>query len=312
MFAFFKRKSTESSPPEWLPVLQETEERWFDFLTKMEAKMDELCTEAIPALKEMVQSEDDQVFYRIQSGIRGQLENIRKRVNDTFDERISDTFDYYNNSVSVTSPHYDILRTFRTKCSDRYRNQFDKKLAHWYAEIKVASKRDFEKEYKKISDEYETIKDKFSCKQCSSPLIIEKIFFINTYITCPACQTQNTFEPSTQTKQLEHIGRSLAEQRTEHLREELSAVPQKKHELYLQRHRLKISLISEKDKKIIKEKEAQMASIEQQEAELENSSPHLYQTYLRAMFDEWNAINPAMTEEHEKFYQRLLTENKYI
>jgi hypothetical protein len=51
-----------------------------------------------------------------------------------------------------------------------------------------------------------------------------------------------------------------------------------------------------------------MQELEKQKVELESKRPALYQTYLRAMFDEWNKINPALTDEHEKFYNRLLND----
>lgn len=47
-------------------------------------------------------------------------------------------------------------------------------------------------------------------------------------------------------------------------------------------------------------------------AAYEQSTPknkELYRQYLRAMFDEWNKIVPDMTEENEKFYQRLLQDS---
>ena len=43
------------------------------------------------------------------------------------------------------------------------------------------------------------------------------MFFIATYMTCPYCQTQNTFLPSTGAQLVLHQARSLAELRTAHL-----------------------------------------------------------------------------------------------
>ena len=48
--------------------------------------------------------------------------------------------------------------------------------------------------------------------------------------------------------------------------------------------------------------------LEKEKQFLEEQQPIKYQQYLRAMFDEWNKINPALTEEHERFYNRLLTD----
>ena len=144
--------------------------------------------------------------------------------------------------------------------------------------------------------------------QCGSPILIPKLFFTTTYLSCPACQTRNTFEPSTQAKQLEHIGRSLAEQRTKYLLKEHDAIPNKIHDLYLQIHDLKLSLIHEKNKNVIEKTKKEMIELGRLKLELEQKQPILYQTYLRAMFDEWNKINPDLAEEHERFYNRLLTD----
>ena len=59
---------------------------------------------------------------------------------------------------------------------------------------------------------------------------IEKIFLIETYISCPYCQTQNTFAPSTQARNLQNIARGLAEQRTAHLYEEFERESKKEQE----------------------------------------------------------------------------------
>jgi len=62
-----------------------------------------------------------------------------------------------------------------------------------------------------------TVRDKFNCKQCGGQLTIPRLFFIATYVTCPYCQTQNTFTPSTGAQMVLQRARSLAEQRTAHL-----------------------------------------------------------------------------------------------
>jgi hypothetical protein len=107
---------------------------------------------------------------------------------------------------------------------------------------------------------------------------------------------------------LEHLGRSLAEQRTKHLLEEHNKSAEIPQQLYLQAHQIKLSLIHEKDKQIIAQKEQEIQELENQKAKIEQKIPILYATYLRAMFDEWNKINPDLQEEHEKFYNRILTE----
>ncbi|GAA6768085.1 hypothetical protein AAFH68_40370 [Flavobacterium sp. CGRL1] len=102
---------------------------------------------------------------------------------------------------------------------------------------------------KKILDEYETIKNKFNCTQCGGNIEIEKIFLIETYISCPYCQTQNTFAPSTLGRNLQNIAKELAEQRTAHLYDAYESEKDKERDLYHKRHELSLSTIHESDKK---------------------------------------------------------------
>ena len=59
MFGLFNTQKDEESIPEWYSQLQESQERWFSFLEKLEAKMEEFAIAAIPELKEILQSDDD-------------------------------------------------------------------------------------------------------------------------------------------------------------------------------------------------------------------------------------------------------------
>lgn len=227
---------------------------------------------------------------------------FKKKALDVKEEKITG-YPYASDDHEISR----VYHAFRNECYDRYL-QFDELYARCRQEVEDTYAEDFESQYQKILDEHESIKGKFRCKQCGSPITIDKIYFTTTYITCPACQTRNTFEPSTQAKMLEHIGRSLAEQRTSHLLKEHDEIPQKVQALYLQRHHLELSLIQERDAKIVEQKKTEIHAIEKQQQELESIRPVLYQKYLRAMFDEWNKINPALADEHEKFYIRLLND----
>lgn len=277
--------------------MQETKQRFFIFIDKLKDKLKEFAEAAIPELEELNNSDTDEYkreYLRVKSAVLGQIESIRKKADEVMEEKII-------NAHFSSSNFYEL----RNVCYEKKRQLDD--LCHQYREkIEATHQEDYEIKYQKILAEYGNIKDKFHCSQCGSPVTIEKIYFTTTYITCPACNTRNTFEPSSQAKQLEHLGRSLAEQRTKHLLKEHDEIPGKSQALYLQRHELKLSLIHEKDKNIIAQKERQMQELEQQRKELEQKAPELYQKYLRAMFDEWNKINPDMQQEHEKFYNRLL------
>lgn len=284
--------------------MQETQERFFIFIEKLKEKLQEFAEASLPELKEMNDTDTDEYkrgYHRLKAAVLGQLENILKRAREVKEEKIT-SFPYNENNRNA---YYK----FRTECYAKYK-ELDDLYDIYRNQIENTFSEDYEVKYQNILDEYELTKSSFSCSQCNSPLVIDKIYFTTTYITCSACQTKNTFEPSSQAKSLEHLGRSLAEQRTKHLLEEHNKISEIPQQLYLQTHDLKLSLIHEKDKKIITQKEQKILEIEKQKNEIEKQIPVLYKKYLRAMFDEWNKINPDLLEEHEKFYNRLLIDYK--
>lgn len=286
--------------------MNETQSRFFAFVEKLEIRMKEFTEESIPELIALSQDDDDSFkrsYHRLKSAVLGQLNSIRQKANDVLEEKV----DHFQH---IAQPqNRDAFYDFRSHCNERM-TEFEK-LYHQYQErIEATDQEDFEIAYQKILDEFEEIKTKFKCVQCSAPILIDQLYFTTTYITCPSCQTQNTYEPSTQAKGLEHLGRSLAEQRTAHLLKAYTETSTIDQELYLQKHQLECSLFNERDQKIIAEKTAKIEELAKQRQDLETNRPILYQTYLRAMFDEWNKINPAMQQEHEKFYTRLLNENR--
>ena len=304
-------KSKEEAAPDWLPELIETKERWFNFLNKLEEKLEELCTAAIPAL-ETTYREDDDLYKRtydsLASSIRGQIETVRKKAYETYDLKIIDFLNALKEKVSNTSSHYSLLHDFRTDCSDRYNQQFDTKLNYWIDKINATKAEDFEQQYQDILDEYQEIKNNFTCKQCRGSIPINKIYFITTYLSCPQCQTQNTYEPSTKTKMLEQVGRSLAEQRTALMLLDYSNATEMERVYYHQMHELKLSKIQEKDKKIIAQIDKEIDTIEKQRQAVIQDAPLFYEKYLRAMFNEWNKIVPDLAIENEKFYERMIVD----
>lgn len=304
MFGFSDNKNN----PE-LQALQnemdDTQNRFFAFVEKLELRMKEFGDASIPELSSLNDTDTDgfkQGYHRMKSAVLGQLNSINQKAKDVLEEKVS----YFQNIAYHQKR--DAFFEFRSQCNQRL-EKLEQLHRHYQNEIEATDQEDFEIAYQKILDEFEDIKHKFKCVQCSSPIAIDQMYFTTTYITCTSCQTQNTYEPSTQAKGLEHLGRSLAEQRTAHLLKAYTEIAPKDQELYLQKHQLECSLFNERDQKIIAEKTAKIEELGKQRQDLETNRPILYQTYLRAMFDEWNKINPAMQQEHEKFYSRLLNEH---
>ncbi len=308
MFSFGKKGEEET--PEWIAEIKETQERFFSFIDKLEAKLKELCEAAIPELLDVFKTDEDpykRTHGRLQSGILGQIENIRTKARDTHDEKVSDLYYSINREISISHSYHDQLYNFRTTCSDKH-NAFDETISYWQDQINNTGLVDYEIEYQAIVDDYESIKNKFNCSQCGGNIPITKIYFTISYLKCPSCNTQNTFEPSTKARGLEQVARSLAEQRTKYLLEEHHAEKQRERDLYHEGHQLKLGRHDLKDKKELQLLQEKLDQIEKQRQESIKNAPILYKKYLRAMFDEWNKLIPDLTEQNEKFYQRILTD----
>ncbi len=307
MFNLFKK---EEKSPDWLAEANEIKERFFVFLEKLEAKTKELAEAAVLELTAMRQNDPDpykREYGRMLSAVRGQMSHIRQKASGVQDEKINGFYYQVNHQIGALSAHQHQLYNFLQACRDRY-EQFEQYHRSYENKISATDQEALELKYQAILQEYESIKNKFTCKQCGSPIAVDKVFFITTYIQCPACQTQNTFEPSTQAKGLEMLGRGLAEQRTAGMLRAHNEEKEKERTLYHQIHELKLSLIHERDKHVRMQKTAQMEQLEQQRQDAIRNAPLLYEKYLRAMFDEWNSIVPDLTEQNEKFYRRLLEE----
>lgn len=272
MFGLFGKKY---SNPALLEELHTRQERWFAFLDKLEVRMDELTTAAVPELQ-AVFNQDEDPYKRSHSqmllGLLGQVNHMRDKANEVREDNII-SFLYGAEATLpvITSAagrdYHNRIMAFRMACINRY-YIFDEKINGAIVLLRgAAGEADLESAYQEQLAAFERIRDKFTCKQCGGHLSIPKMFFIDTYVTCPFCHSQNTFKPATAARMVMHNARALAEQRTAHL---LRA--------------------------------------------FEESNPKnrmLYQQYLRAMFDEWNNIVPDMAAENEKFYQRLLEEYTY-
>jgi hypothetical protein len=269
MFNLFNKKYDNLALIEEMRTRQE---RWFVFLDKLEARMEEMTAAAVPELQQVFRQDTDpykRAHIHMLSGLIGQINQMRNKANEVREENI--VCFLYEAEVSLPSmisrsgrEYHDKLHTFRMACLNRY-NVFEGKINYSISLLQgAAGEQDLETAYQEELAAFERIRDKFSCKQCGGNMTIPKMFFIDTYVTCPFCQSQNTFSPSTGARMVLHQARSLAEQRTVHLLRSYEAGKPK--------------------------------------------NPELYRRYLRSMFDEWNKIVPDMEGENEKFYERLINE----
>lgn len=284
--------------PEWITQMNELDARWSTFLTKLEERMVEMAEAAIPELQEVFES-DKGTYFNLLAGIKGQLNVLEDKVRDVYEEQIESFYDEISDDLD-DDEWEEVLDRFRDKCSEG-QEAFEEKVDAWRERLENTESVDLEAKYKSILNEYEQIKDKFCCKQCGSPISIPEMLFITTHVACPACQSQNTFEPSSQARELDFVGRALAEQRTQPLLDAHQAEEERERELYMQIHELSFE---DETPSIL----AQIAELEQKRKDSIRNAPELYKKYLKAMFDEWIKLVPGLAEQNRKIYESRLKE----
>lgn len=303
MFNFFKKddKPQEpASPPEWIEQLEETQSRLFTFLEKLEERMKELTEAAILELQTL-RMEDEQEFGIMLHGVNGQLNSVRNKASNTYEEKVEVLYDQIHSSIDFSDPYYRKLNKFRSKCSDRFHTKFEDVYHQCQSLLAQLNHTDYAELYQQILNEHDSIKDQFKCQQCGDMIPLTKIYFTISHLTCPSCQTKNTFHPSTLASRLEEIGRGLAEQRTQHLLDKYNREQERERELYFQAHEMKLDNSFNPEPEIL----AQIEQLEKLCKESKALAPQLYQQYQRAMFDEWKKLVPDLAEQTENFYQGL-------
>lgn len=304
MAGFFSRSAPAA--PAWLAEMEENRQRWFVFIEKLEARMDELCTAALPELRQVMAEDEDpykRTFLRMQAGIRGQLDNIREKIREVGEEKVSDFFNDHIDEAWEADDQRHRLYEFRSACVDR-EEAFEKRHSAWLKQLEKVAQRDLEAEYQAILDEHAALREDFCCRQCGAPIALDKLYFITTYLACPNCRTQNTFEPGSKARGLEGLARELAEARTEHLLAASEAEREREQKLFAKIHE---NRERGGDSPSVAASRRAQNEIWKKEREAAVQQAHVaYETYLRAMFDEWNSIVPDLAEHNERFYQRLL------
>ncbi|MXV38767.1 hypothetical protein GO491_08815 [Flavobacteriaceae bacterium Ap0902] len=198
------------------PDLENLKARFQTFTQKLLAKANELEQE-VKASAQMMYDEDTdhhkRNYIQFKSGIEGQYRHMLNKARDVFDSQIRPLRDDYTYAgvQAWFSEMYTIMNGFEEKIYS-----IIKGLDDAVQEITAESR------LQHILKEYEEIKDEFHCSQCGANLEIDQVYFVSTYITCPYCQTQNTFVPSSNMKELQFLSREVAEERLEPMERQLS------------------------------------------------------------------------------------------
>ncbi|MFV0332251.1 MAG: hypothetical protein ACK5KL_20865 [Dysgonomonas sp.] len=296
---------------EWLDEMSSIEKRWFVFLDRLEERVKEFVEASIPELKETYKNDTDAAkrnYQRLADSIEGQINSVRRKADKVFEH---DVRYYYEHSSDIIgdadNDAWEGLEDVASKleydsCEPRYK-KFEDMMDFWSKKVEDVSKEDLEAKYQAILDEYEQLKDKFTCKQCGSPITIPQIFLTTAHVECPSCQTQNTFEPSSQARQLDYLGQELAEQRTEHV---LKAYEDEKDREEAAREKVS-DFESDMDDDNPKDKEKLLALKAEYHA-IRDNVPNMYKAYLKAKFDEWIKLVPQLAEQNRKVYEGWLAD----
>jgi len=226
------------------------------FLARLDEKAQGLYTEAKENAQAIADADPDpfkRSYYQFKMGIQGQFQALLQKANRT-----------YQTQVLPKANMFEQMKL--TAMYSEWHTKFMYLMADVFQGVQL---RDLEKEYREIMDDYNETKEKFHCAQCGAKLEINQFYYISTYITCPYCQTQNTFHPGTKTRMLELITRDLAEYRHRDLKDTYKGI----------------------------RKEQGVKAAEQ-----------AFRTYMRAVIDEMNVIQPGMEVQNDQFYRRIVEE----
>ena len=259
LFSFHKKNDSQTAQT---AKATETElvQRFGVFLDKLMARATEMHDELKASAQSVADADTDpfkRSFLQFKSGMLAQFTAIIQKGNTVYQNEVAPKASTGEFMVIST-----LFNDWQTKMLGLTSTAFDHVV-----------ERDLEKEYAEILGEYERYTHQFQCKQCGSSLDIQTFYFTATYIACPYCRTQNTFDPGTKVRRVEHLARPLAELRC--------------RPLFLQ----------------YQEQHKQFGAKQATDA---------YKTYAQALVREMDGILPGLETQHQNFYNRLLSEYEHF
>jgi rubrerythrin len=283
--------------------IAQKQSRWASFIDRLSVRAKELYEPSLKELTNIRKSDDDpnkRLYNKALLGVCGQINAIRSKAHDALESEVIDYYYYLKDKIAMSNPLFETLYEFRNTCRERY-DELEELLLNMERNLRNIEKADLEEEYNRVIDAFNKTKDKFLCSQCGHSLPIDRIFFINVHIACPACGAQNNFEPGSEARNIQFLAKDLAAKRCEHLLKASENEKQNERDLYHKAHELKLSAIhkSDKDKAAVK---TQIEAIDAERDLALKRSSDFYKKYLRAVCDEMNGMLPEFKEHNEKMY----------
>ena len=194
--------------------MKDLEQRFRVFIEKLTERAESLAEETRDAIQEIYDEDADpykRSFGNFLMGVKGQFKGIIDKAEEVFKQQIKP---HAPSFLKTQTPEGELQEQWFRKIHDDFEKWKDKMRDLADSIENQVKKPSAEEKLREIVEEYNAVKDKFHCSQCGANLEIKELYFISTYITCPYCQTQNTFVPSDKMREFEFVTKDFAEEKT--------------------------------------------------------------------------------------------------
>lgn len=194
--------------------MRDLEQRFRVFIEKLTERAESLAEETRGAIQEIYDEDADpykRSFGNFLMGVKGQFKGIIDKAEEVFKQQIKP---HALSFLKTQTPEGELQEEWFRKIHDDFEKWKDKMRDLADSIENQVKKPSAEEKLREIVEEYNAVKDKFHCSQCGANLEIKELYFISTYITCPYCQTQNTFVPSDKMRGFEFVAKDFAEEKT--------------------------------------------------------------------------------------------------
>ncbi len=265
--------------------------RYIDFVDRLVARGDELVAQTLDQVRPLAAQPDQyETACRVVGAVDGQLRGLEAKAEEVYDQQIDDLDDRYGDN--------DLIEGVQAACEERAEH-LSRLVKRWQLQLGRAVEPDREAEYRRIVAEFEATVGSYRCQQCGATLPVDRLFFIDVFITCPQCQTQNQYSPPASARSLEQIAVPLAMQRQVRFLDANRDIEDQMDAL--QRRWYEIRMLAEFGDRAAA---AEMERLGEQMMGLLHQSDQNTQTYLAAVYTDVQAMVP----DREAHYQTLQAE----
>ena len=194
--------------------MKDLEQRFRVFIEKLTERAESLAKETSDSIQEIYDEDADpykRSFGNFLMGVKGQFKGIIDKAEEVFKQQIKP---HAPSFLKTQTPEGELQEQWFRKIHDDFEKWKDKMRDLAESIENQVKKPSAEEKLREIVEEYNAVKDSFHCSQCGASLKIKELYFISTYITCPYCQTQNTFIPSDKMREYEFVAKDFAEEKT--------------------------------------------------------------------------------------------------